>query len=355
MEDRLKRVREKFDEFGIDGLLVSNIFNRKYLTGFTGTHGYVLIDKRKGFIITDFRYLEQAKEQSKDFEVINQGKDLYQTLKDLLEDLNIKRLGFEEEYLTYNEYSKFKEKFRNISLLPFQKAIQQIRAVKDKYEINKIKEAVALAEKAFSYILEIIRPGISEKNVAIELEFFVKRNGASGLAFETIVASGFRSSMPHGVASEKIIQYGEPIVLDFGCVVSEYCSDITRTVFVGKPDEKIKEFYEIVLDAQKNAFDVLKPGIGCKDVDEAGRKIIRDKGYGDNFGHGLGHGVGLEVHEEPTLSVRSENILKPGMVLTIEPGVYMEGVGGVRIEDMVLITEEGYENLVSFPKDIIVV
>lgn len=355
MQNRIDNLRESFESLGIDAVLVSNPYNLRYLTDFTGTYGWAVIGKEKCVFITDFRYDEQARRQCKGYDiVIVQEKGIYETIFNVLQGLGVSNLGFEEDHITYRQYENYNNAFKNVNLFPIKNTIQKLRTIKDEEEISKIQRAAQIADSAFSHILEIIKPGVSELDIALELEFYMRKNGASSLSFDTIVASGQRSSMPHGVASNKIIRYGDAVTIDFGCIFEGYCSDMTRTIFVGKIDEKLKDIYEIVLQAQLAALDILKPRVVCKDIDRIARGIISEKGFGNNFGHGLGHSVGLEIHEEPRLSTKDETILQPGMVLTVEPGIYVEGIGGVRIEDMVVITQEGFQNLVTSPKDLIV-
>lgn len=233
--------------------------------------------------------------------------------------------------------------------------ISEQREIKDEEEIAKIRAAEKLGDEAFSYVLNFIKPGISELDVAFELEFFMRKNGASGLSFDTIAASGIRSAMPHGVASEKIIEKGDLLTLDFGCVLDGYCSDMTRTVAVGSIDSKGKEIYETVLAAQKAGLEYIAKGKVCSGADAAARKVITEAGYGKNFGHALGHSVGIEIHESPTLSPKCDKILVPGNVVTVEPGIYIENFVGVRIEDLVLITDSGVENFTHSEKELIIV
>ncbi len=354
MQNRIDNLRESFESAGIDAVLVSNPYNLRYLTSFTGTYGWAVIGKEKCVFITDFRYDEQARRQCKGYDIVVLEKGIFETIFNVLQELGISNLGFEDNHITYRQYENYSSAFKNVNLFPVKNSIQELRTIKDEEEISKIQRAAQIADSAFSHILEIIKPGVSELDIALELEFYMRKNGASSLSFDTIVASGQRSSMPHGVATNKLIRYGDTVTIDFGCVFEGYCSDMTRTIFVGKVDEKLKEIYEIVLQAQLAALDILKPGIISRDVDRIARGIISEKGFGDNFGHSLGHSVGLEIHEKPRLSSKDETVLKQGMVLTVEPGIYVEGLGGVRIEDLVVITQEGFQNLVTSPKDLII-
>jgi len=354
-QNRINKLKESFENFNIGGIMIASRYNRYYLSGFTGTNAYLVINKERNILITDSRYIEQAKKQCPDYEIVNQGKNFYETLQDIFQQISITEIGFEENYITYRQYYDCEKNMKNIKLIPVRNSVEGIREIKDSEEIRKIKKAAQIADETFSHILSYIKPGIVEKEIALEIDYFMKKLGAAELSFETIVASGERSSMPHGVADSREIKDGDTITLDFGCIYEGYCSDMTRTIFVGKAQEKIQDIYKIVLEAQEAALQMLKPGLVCKDIDEMARKIITRYGYGENFGHGLGHSLGLEIHEEPTLSTKSERILEAGMIVTIEPGIYIEGFGGVRIEDLVLITEEGYENLVKSRKEITVI
>jgi Xaa-Pro aminopeptidase len=267
--------------------------------------------------------------------------------------LGIKRLGFEKDFVTVGNYQKLAEGLSGIELVGLDDTIIELRAVKDLEEIELLAQAEAIGDKAFAHILDFLRPGLTERQVAIELERHMQDLGASGTSFETIVASGPRSAMPHGVASERVIGKNEFVKLDFGCVYKGYCSDMTRTVVVGKADGKQREIYHIVLEAQMAALAGIKAGITGVEADALARDVIVAKGYGDNFGHGLGHGVGLAIHELPRASRLSDNVLQPNSIVTVEPGIYLPGWGGVRIEDMVVVQEDGVRNLTSSPKELI--
>lgn len=355
MQNRIAKLRKQFGSLNIDGMLVSSPHNRRYLTGFTGTNGHVLIGRKNNIFITDFRYEESARKECIGFEIAVQGKSFLETLSELIKKEGINNLGFEENHVTYQQYKKYKEILPEINLVSVSNVVEKLRTIKDDQEISNIRKAAQIADEGFTYILGIIKPGAVELEIALELEMFMRKRGASSLSFETIVASGERSSMPHGAASNKVIKNGDVVTLDFGCVYKGYCSDMTRTIFVGKADEKIRKIYDIVLEAQLSSLAAIKPSVVCSRVDEIARGIIKNNGYEKNFGHGLGHSVGLEIHEEPRFSPSDKSVLEPGMVITVEPGIYVEGLGGVRIEDLIVITDNGYENLTSSSKDIIVI
>ncbi|GAB7386812.1 Xaa-Pro dipeptidase [Bacillaceae bacterium] len=354
MEQRLQRLRAALQAEKIDGLLVTNPFNRRYLSGFTGTAGVLLITRERALLLTDFRYLEQAAEQAPLFELREQKGKIAETIADVLPELGIARLGVEANHLTYGEFAKLQEACASAQLVPLADTVEKLRMKKDETEMAMIRKAAAIADQAFSHILGFIKPGVRELEIALELEFYMRKLGAKSSSFDIIVASGKRSALPHGVASAKKIERGDLVTLDFGAYYEGYCSDLTRTVAVGEPAAELRKIYEIVLRAQQNGVNRIRKGLSGKEADALTREIIQAAGYGDRFGHATGHGIGLEIHEGPTLSVRSETRLEPGMVVTVEPGIYLPGVGGVRIEDDVLITEEGREVLTASAKELIV-
>lgn len=312
-----------------------------------------MVTGEEAILFTDFRYTKQAKEQSQGVELVEITSRWVEEIFEILKKKGIKKIGFEKEYISYSLYSLFKNKWTGISFKPVNSAVTAFRAVKDQEEIDAIINSVELADKAFKHILAEIKPGRKEREIALELEYFMRKEGAEGISFDFIVASGIRGAMPHGVASEKKLKEGEMVTLDFGCVLKGYCSDISRTVVLGDPSEKQKEIYSLVNAAQSLGLESLRPGIKAEDADKKVRDYFSLKGYGDFFGHGLGHGVGMEVHEAPRLAPCSEDELIPGMVVTVEPGLYIDGFGGVRIEDMALITSEGYQVLTKSSKEFI--
>ncbi|MFT9493642.1 M24 family metallopeptidase [Anaerosolibacter sp.] len=351
MSARLGRFRELLREKSIDGSIIYKPENRRYLSGFTGSSGYVLITLNDAYFITDFRYMEQAAKQCHGFKVVEHTNQ--NPLHMILNTFNLNTMAFEDDFVTYAQYKEFSDKLGQTKLVPLEGAMGNLRKIKDDEEISIIEKAAQIADQAFEYILTYMKAGMKENEVALELESFMKKKGASGLSFDSIVASGIRSSLPHGVASDKIIETGDFVTLDFGCIYEGYCSDMTRTIVVGKASEKQKKIYSIVLEAQEKALEAIKPGMTGVEVDKIARDIISENGYGDYFGHGLGHGVGLEVHESPRLSPLGHDTLKPGMIVTDEPGIYLPGFGGVRIEDLVVVTEDGCKTLSKSPKELI--
>jgi Xaa-Pro aminopeptidase len=353
--ERLSKLRKKLDDGNLDGIIVSKPENLFYMSGFTGGEGVIIITRLVASLVTDFRYAEQAAEQAPDYNIIElePGVSPYEVCAEILESDGAKKVGIESHHLTVKAFEELKQHLKAVQPETTDGMVEKLRVVKEECEIDMIKKAQEITDEAFSHILNYIKPGVSEKDLACELEYFVKKNGAEGMAFDTIVASGPRSSLPHGRASDRRLEVGDFVTVDFGARLSCYCSDMTRTVFLGKPDREQLNIYNIVLEAQKKALSYIKPGIFGKDVDRVARDVIKDRGFGENFGHALGHGVGIEIHEEPRLSSRSETKLEAGMVVTVEPGIYISGYGGVRIEDLVVVTEDGCEDLTKASKDII--
>ncbi|AOT68166.1 M24 family metallopeptidase [Geosporobacter ferrireducens] len=351
MEIRIAKLRKLLEEMKLDSALIYKPENRRYMSGFTGTSGYVFITTDKAYFITDFRYVEQAAVQCKGYEILQHSSE--KTLYQILEGFPIQHMGFEGDFVTYQEYKELTEKLPRIAFESLGSTLEKLRIIKDDQEIALIEKAAKITDEAFSHICRYIKPGVTEWEIALELESFMKKKGASATSFDSIVASGKRSSLPHGVASDKMIETGDFVTLDFGCVYQGYCSDMTRTIVVGKASEKQREIYTIVLDAQLKALAFIKPGVTGIEVDRVARDIISAKGYGAYFGHGLGHGVGLEVHESPRLSPLGKDVLQPGMIVTDEPGIYLPDFGGVRIEDLVLVTETGHRTLSKSTKELI--
>ncbi|RLQ98265.1 M24 family metallopeptidase [Falsibacillus albus] len=351
--NKIEKIREDFSKKGIDGLLVTSPYNRRYMTNFTGSAGVALISQDKAVFITDFRYTEQAGKQAQGYEIVQHKGLLHDEVVAQAEKLGIQKLGFESSYMTFATYQNYEKSFKG-ELIPVAGLMENLRLIKDASELKILKEAADIADAAFKHILDYIKPGVSELEVSNELEFFMRKAGATSSSFDIIVASGYRSALPHGVASDKLIEKGDFVTLDYGALHKGYVSDITRTVAVGEPSEKLKEIYDIVLESQLKSMNEIKPGMTGIQADAIARDYISEKGYGEYFGHSLGHGIGLEVHEGPGLSVRSDVVLKPGMVVTVEPGIYVQGLGGVRIEDDTLITENGNETLTHSTKDLII-
>ncbi|WP_422660698.1 M24 family metallopeptidase [Paenibacillus sp. EC2-1] len=347
---RVEQLRVKLQEQGLSAMLVASPINRRYLTGFTGSAGYVLITRDQSYLLTDFRYMTQAPEQAIGFQVVEHGPKLMDTVKELLASEGITSLGFEQEHVTYAVFTSYTEQLKPVSLVPVSGLVEQLRIFKDHEELQVMQRAADLADATFSHLLNIVGTGKTEREIDLQMEMFMRSHGATSSSFDTIVASGERSALPHGVASERVIQGNEFITFDFGALLDGYCSDLTRTIAIGTPDPKLKEIYDIVLEAQLHALDHIKPGMTGREADALCRDIITKYGYGEYFGHSTGHGLGMEVHESPRLSKASDDVLKPGMVVTVEPGIYLPGLGGVRIEDDIVITETGIHILTSSSK-----
>ncbi|MEE1011912.1 MAG: aminopeptidase P family protein [Acutalibacteraceae bacterium] len=336
------------------GYLIISPENRRYLTDFSSSAGYLIITKTEAVFLADSRYIEAAQNTAKDCESVLLS-DFSAQLGGYIEKFNIEKLYLEGESLSVSRAESIKKICRcECDFAKADKEIHALRRIKTEDEKNKILRAQSVAEKAFENILGFIREGVTEREIALELDFFMLRNGAQAVSFETIAVSGKNSSMPHGVPSDKKVEKGDFITMDFGAVVDGYHSDMTRTVAVGSVSSKQAEVYETVLRAQNNCLEMLKAGVSCKHADASARDVIKNAGYGEFFGHGTGHGVGIEIHEAPTLNPRSGEILKTGDIVTVEPGIYLPSEFGVRIEDMAFITENGIENLTKSPKNLII-
>jgi Xaa-Pro aminopeptidase len=349
---RLTKLREALTTEGLDAILITQPENRRYLSGFTGSAGVLLISQEQAVLATDFRYYEQVDKQAPNFRLAKITDKFKTLLPELVHEVGAKRVGFESAHLTVDQYKEWEEVAEDFKLVPAKELVEGIRAVKDENELSKIKNAIALADQAIAHIVGFIEPGMTEKEVAWELEVFMRTHGAEKLAFDLIVGSGPNGAMPHATVSERVIQAGEPIVMDLGARIDGYNSDLTRTVCAGRPDDKFKEIYDIVLEAQLTAEQSIRPGMTGKQADSIARKVIEEAGHGEHYGHGLGHGVGLAVHEKPGVGRLSEDVLEPGMVFTVEPGIYLPGWGGVRIEDIVVMREDGVEVLTHASKEL---
>ena len=353
MINRVNNLREQMKSEGISSFLITSPYNLRYLTGFTGTTGLALIGLEEAFFITDFRYTEQAAKQCVGFEIVKNVGPILEVVADLVESKNIENLGFEESFVPFKQYVEL-EGLLEVDLIPVSGMVEELREIKDEEEIAIVEKSCEIADKAFSHILTYIKPGMTEIQVANELDFYMRSLGASSVSFETIVASGLRSAMPHGVASEKVIEQGDMITIDFGCYYNGYVSDMTRTISLGEPSDKLREIYNVVKEAQQKVLDVAKPGMTGVELDAVARDYIASKGYGEAFGHSTGHGIGLEIHEGPNVSKLAEKAFVPGNIITNEPGIYLPGIGGVRIEDDMLVTENGIKRLTHSEKELII-
>ncbi len=351
---RLKRLRTFLKQNGTCAILITNPHNRRYLSGFDGTSGVLLIGQEQAILVTDFRYLEQAKTQASQFTVQRWREDLFSELAPVVKDAGWEKIAFESKHVVYHNYREMEQKIP-AELKPYEDTVEKLRIIKSEAELAILRDGAKMLDSAFEHICDIIKPGMQEKELALETEMYLRRKGAEEPSFRFIVASGIRGAMPHGTASSKEMERGELVTIDFGGVFNGYATDMTRTVSLGEPGERCREIYSMVLKSQYAARESLKPGMKCSDADAVARDIFEQDGYGQYFGHGLGHGVGLETHEQPTLNPRSKTILEPGMVVTVEPGLYIPNFGGVRIEDMVCLTEEGAEIMTRSPRELITI
>lgn len=352
--ERIKHLRNFFQEAAIEALIVMQPENRFYLSGFNGSAGMLLFTQAAAYLLTDFRYHTQAQQQAPDYLVQKYEGNASSMVRTLLNEQGVKRLGFEGDNVTYQQYHDWQVKLSGTELVAVNGLVERLRQVKDAGELSYIRQAANLTDAAFTHILDMIKPGVTELELALELEHFMRRQGAEKIAFDTIVASGPRSAFPHGVPGKRKLIPGDLVMLDFGAVYAGYCSDLTRTVVLGPLDKKQREIYNVVREAQAQALVAIKEGVAAGAIDQVARQVISESGFGAYFGHSLGHGVGLAVHENPALARNQEVVLEAGMVVTVEPGVYLEGWGGIRIEDLVVVGQRNAEILSGAPKDLIV-
>jgi Xaa-Pro aminopeptidase len=348
---RLDSVARELARMHLACLVVSDISNVRYLSGFSGSTAWLLAGREKATLVTDFRYKEQAEgEVYRGVEIRIDTREALSVICEMVAGLKGK-VGFEAGSLTYAAYEKLRSSAGGLT--PVEGLVDNLRKSKDDNELASISRAVAIADSTFAEIVGEIRPGLSEVDVAARIDFMLRKKSSEVPAFRTIVASGPHSSLPHATPTTRIIRSGDLVKMDYGAIWDGYCSDLTRTIVMGKASDKVKEIYGIVIEAQRRAVSGIRAGVACRQVDQLARDHIESKGYGDNFGHGLGHGVGLEVHEGPKLSKKSDETLEAGNVVTVEPGIYIPGWGGVRVEDMVMVREDGCDVLTSADKRLI--
>mgnify|MGYP001242154713 CR=1 FL=1 len=351
METRLEGIRSRFEDLGIDALIVSSDENRRYLSGFTGSAGSLILTSNEAVLATDFRYVEQAGQQSPYFRVLRTLGSL-DWLITLLDELGVKRLGFESQHMTVASHERLlkalneKDLDYTTSLIATSGVVETIRSVKDPLEMIALTRAIEIADQAFEEVAKTIRAGQTEAEIAWNLEKTMRELGAESVSFDTIVAAGPNAALPHHRPSDQAIRESEPLIIDMGAKYQGYCSDLSRTLCLGQPDETFRKVYDTVLGAQLAAIAMVERGMTAGDADALARTVIEEAGYGDNFGHSLGHGVGLAVHEQPGVGPNSNTILENGMAFTIEPGIYISGWGGVRIEDVVVL-EDGKARVIS--------
>ena len=353
MNKRVQAFLDKMQEKELDGIIINNLKNVYYLTGFWGSNGTVFISRDCQILVTDARYIIAAKQEVTGFEIFAERDELA-TIAKIAKDMDLSQIGFEDE-ISVSYYHRMQTAFEGMELLPQSQFVEALRMIKDETEIATIRKACSISDQAFHDALEFIKPGKTEIEIANFLDFRMRELGAAGLSFDTILASGINSSKPHAHPMHKPVELGEAITMDFGCLYEHYVSDMTRTVYLGHVSDEQAEIYNTVLKANQALIDQAKDGLGFRDFDKIPRDIIVEAGYGEYFTHGIGHGIGLDIHEEPYFSQTSTEVIKSGMVLTDEPGIYIEGKYGVRIEDDILITDTGCEVLTLAPKELIVI
>lgn len=348
-------IQNRLAEYGLDALLVTSESNRKYATDFASSAGMALVAKEKVSFFIDSRYIEAAKSGivGADVEMVDMNRDYMAKLNREIEAQGIRKLGIEEEAISHGEFTEWSGKL-HAELLPAQKLLTQLRMSKDSDELELLIRAQRISEAALSQVLELIRPGMTERQVAAELIYRMLREGADGISFEPIVVSGVKSSMPHGVPDDNEIRKGDFLTMDFGCRFGGYCSDMTRTVAVGSVTPEMRRVYDTVLLAQKTAISQARAGMTGAELDAVARRVIADAGYGEYFGHGFGHGVGLDIHEAPTAGTSGKEVMPANAVISAEPGIYLEGRFGVRIEDVIILKQNGCENITRAPKELII-
>ena len=338
---RIEALRRQLARISLDAILISQGENRRYLSGFTGSAGFLLITQNNALLITDFRYIEQAQSEASEFEVVRIQGSSFGWFASLAEELGITKLGFEERDISFSIYKELTGALHEVSgkrsLLPTDGMVESLRSIKDDGELKSLEQAAALSDAALEEVLPQTQPGISERELAWKLESFMRAQGSEPLPFDIIVASGPNSAQPHVKPTDRAILENEPLVIDMGARIGGYASDITRTICLGDGDSTFNRIYDIVLGAQLTAIATLQAGMNGEQADQLARMVIAEAGFGDNFGHGLGHGVGLAPHEEPRLGPNSTDIIAEGMVFTVEPSIYVSGWGGVRIEDTVVL------------------
>ncbi len=351
----LQNLRNKLLPGGPDGLLIGSSPNRRYLSGFRGSAGWLLITPSEALLAVDFRYVEQAKQEATGLEILHISGGLTAWLPGLISKLRISRLGFEADHLSYSTYQTIVQLAKTAALpfklLPVKNIVESLRMLKDKTELAAIEKACKIADEAIRDLAARLQAGASEKQVAWDLESLLRQKGSDTLPFEIIVASGPNAALPHAQPSDRLICEGETVIIDFGARCGGYCSDMTRTFMIGQQTEKFNTVYNIVLGAQMTALSVIEKGMSARSADGLARGMIENAGYAEFFGHGLGHGVGLETHESPSIGTLSDDILQDDMAFTIEPGIYLPGWGGVRIEDTVTITEGRLRTLTHASKN----
>lgn len=351
---RLKRVQAQLAERRLDAFVVMDRYNTRYLTGFTGTSSLLVLTRNHTYFITDSRYVERARQELRGLRILRQPlRNPERWLSRFFQTRHLSTIGFEET-ISYKEYLRLRRVVKPARLRESAAILTQLRIKKDATELRHIKTSARIAEQALQWLLKRICPGTTEQELALGLRRRLEHLGSDGEAFPPIIASGAHAAWPHAETSRRKIRRGDPVIIDLGAVSQGYCSDLTRTVFVQSASRSQEKLYRIVREAQSRAIEAIRPGVAAREIDAIARRFIESHGYGKYFGHGLGHGVGLSVHEPPTLNPQSRDVLEPGMVVTVEPGIYIPGKGGIRIEDLVLVTKTGYQLLTHPPRDLTV-
>lgn len=353
--NRLLFVRNAMANLALDALLVTSRESVYYLSGFSGSSGDLLITHDAAYIFCDFRYTAQAAQQAPFYLRKDINGSIYKNLNEVLFIHHVSRLGVEDRELSHAAYKGMQHSFKDISVIGIGDMLSSLRTVKDYTELENMRTAARIADEAFAETVKLMKPGMTEIEVAAELEYHMRKRGSSGTSFETIVASGVNSAKPHGTASSKVLEHRDLVVMDFGCIYNGYCSDMTRTVAVGEASAEQRAVYNSVLFTQLKVLSAIGPGMLCADMDKLARNVLDTLGYAQYFGHSLGHGVGINVHEQPTLSPKSTGKLVSGTVVTVEPGIYLDGNFGVRIEDTVIITDNSIENLTNSTKELVII
>lgn len=350
----LEKLKDRMQLEGLDTFFVYSSENRRYLTGFTGSNGIVIVTKDRNILMTDSRYTEQAEEQAKGFEIITYNLSPFDTLKTILKQIGSQEIGYESKLLTDYDIRNLRKLNEDMVWIPTEDVILSIRRIKSDEEIDYIRQAASIADKSFASLIKVMKTGMTEREVMIELEYLMKKNGNESEAFGMIVASGKRSSLPHGRATDKIIESGDMVTIDFGGIYKGYASDMTRTIWMGEPEKRMKEIFEIVSESMHAAHDAIKPGQTCMAIDQAHRDVFIKYDVETYSLRGLGHGVGLQIHELPRVVMGNQEVLEENMVFTIEPGIYIPGYGGVRTEDTIVLKNNGIEILTKTPKKIVI-
>jgi Xaa-Pro aminopeptidase len=349
---KLEQLRQTIVEKELDGMLITDPLNRRYLSAFSGSAGTLLVTPERAMLAIDFRYYERAEREAPDWEQVHVTNTHPETVAQMVAQAGVVKLGIEADHVTVAQLQEMEKNMPAVTLVPLEGVVRPLRAKKTAEEVAAIREAIAYADDAFAHLCQVLRPGMTERQVAWELESHMRVRGADGASFPFIVGSGPNGAMPHATAGDRVVQAGEPIVMDFGALVRGYCSDITRTLCLGTASERYLQVWHQVLEAQLAVERGLRPGMTGQQADAIARDLFTQAGVGERFGHGLGHGVGLAIHETPFMGRLSKDvILEPGMVITVEPGLYFPGWGGVRIEDIILLGDDGAEVLTGAPKE----